>query len=269
MSDGTEQLDIAAVPNLLLVEDNPLHVRLVRTMINDVWPGYENLDHVARLDLAVRRVAEHRPDCVLLDLVLPDADGLEAVRAMLAVAPTVPIVVLSAHDDEATAAQAVREGAQDYLVKGNVSAERLSRAVRFAIERHRSASGKRAVDLAASSRETAHAVLDVNGTVIVGNPAMAAMLRRGLDEVVGASLSSLSHAEDLEAWDEALASGSTDAPTMMIARFLRGDGTEMRCRVELSGLADGSGDVAAFIARYQPITEGIAVHDRSAVAVSV
>jgi PAS domain-containing protein len=126
----------------------------------------------------------------------------------------------------------------------------------------------RPVDLATSSRETAHAVLDVNGTVIVGDPAMAAMLRRGLDEVVGAPLAALAHPEDLMAWSGALASGSVDTPQTMIVRFLRGDDTEMRCRVEVSALADGSGEVAAFIARYQPITAAVVSQPKPAMTVS-
>jgi DNA-binding NarL/FixJ family response regulator len=251
MPEGIEHSAIPPTPRLLLVEDNPLHVRLVRTMINDVWPGFDNLDHVARLDLAVRRVADLRPDCVLLDLVLPDADGLESVRAMLAAAPAVPIVVLSAHDDEATAAQAIREGAQDYLVKGNVTADRLSRAIRFAIERYATSQRHDAVDLSASVAEAATAVLDVNGSIIVAHPDLAAMLRRSLDQIVAVPLESLSR--DVEAWQGAL-DASTGEPTTIIVDLTRGDDTSLRCRVDLSALADESGETAAFVARYQPIT---------------
>lgn len=252
MSEATE-VEMLDPPHLLLVEDNPLHVRLVRTMIADMWPEFDNLDHVARLDHALRRVAEQRPDCVLLDLVLPDADGLDAVRAMLAVAPTVPIVVLSSHDDDAIAAEAVRRGAQDYLVKGTVTAVGLSRSIRFAIERHRSKAESHSIDLSDSQAEAGVAVLDVSGSVIVGEPALAAMLRRGLDEIVGVPLSTLTHADDLGRWEEALAARKPDHGTYITTRFMRGDGTPVRVRVELRALADESGDAAAFLARYQPL----------------
>lgn len=248
MTEGIAYGDIAS-PSILLVEDNPLHVRLVRTMINDMWPGFENLQHVARLDHAIQHVKVDRPDCILLDLVLPDADGLEAVEAMLHADASVPIVVLSAHDDELTAAEAVRKGAQDYLVKGHVTAERLSRAVRFAIERTRGAEGADSPPAFA----TATAVLDVNGSVIVADPALASLLGRDLSSIVGAPLESLAHGDDLGAWRSALDQVGVDIPASLLVRMIRGDDTEQRCRVTLSALADGSGDTAAFIAGYRAL----------------
>ena len=74
---------------------------------------------------------------MLLDLSLPDADGLETLVRAHAQAPKIPIVVLTGHDDEALAVRAVRAGAQDYLVKGRVDGELLVRSIRYASERGR------------------------------------------------------------------------------------------------------------------------------------
>ena len=80
-------------------------------------------------------LAEHAVDIILLDLGLPDAQGLEAVRRAHAAAPRVPLVVLTGLDDESLAAQALQEGAQDYLIKGQIETRGLLRALRYAIER--------------------------------------------------------------------------------------------------------------------------------------
>ena len=84
---------------------------------------------------AEEHLAEHAVDIILLDLGLPDAQGLEAVRRAHAAAPRVPLVVLTGLDDESLAAQALQEGAQDYLIKGQIETRGLLRALRYAIER--------------------------------------------------------------------------------------------------------------------------------------
>ena len=74
-------------------------------------------------------------DVILLDLGLPDAQGLGAVRRAHAAAPRIPLVVLTGMDDDSLAAQALQEGAQDYLVKGQIETRGLLRALRYAVER--------------------------------------------------------------------------------------------------------------------------------------
>jgi DNA-binding NarL/FixJ family response regulator len=78
---------------------------------------------------------DHALDLILLDLGLRDAQGLEAVRRAHAAAPNIPLVVLTGLDDEDTAAVALHEGAQDYLIKGQIESRGLHRALRYAIER--------------------------------------------------------------------------------------------------------------------------------------
>lgn len=90
---------------------------------------------VGRLSDCVAAVARQRPSCILLDLGLPDAEGVEGLNRLRAVAPDVAIVVLTGTDDETVGLQALQGGAQDYLVKGQVDGHVLSRSIRYAIER--------------------------------------------------------------------------------------------------------------------------------------
>ena len=86
---------------------------------------------------AEKHLAKHAVDIILLDLGLPDAEGLEAIRRARAAAPRIPLVVLTGLDDESLAAQALQKGAQDYLIKGQIETRGLLRALRYAIERKR------------------------------------------------------------------------------------------------------------------------------------
>jgi PAS domain S-box-containing protein len=121
---------------VLLVEDNPLDSRLLRELLHEITTAELEITLTRSLSEALPRVAEERFDIALTDLSLPDSQGLEAFRALRKAAPSVPVVVLSGVDDETLATNAVREGAQDYLVKGRLDAHLLSRAIRYAIERH-------------------------------------------------------------------------------------------------------------------------------------
>jgi diguanylate cyclase (GGDEF)-like protein/PAS domain S-box-containing protein len=120
---------------LLLVEDNPGDARLLREMFNEQGSPNTELTHVECMSEAEKHLAEHAVDIILLDLGLPDAQGLGAVRRAHAAAPRVPLVVLTGLDDESLAAQALQEGAQDHLIKGQIETRGLLRALRYAIER--------------------------------------------------------------------------------------------------------------------------------------
>ncbi|OBB88076.1 fused response regulator/phosphatase [Mycobacterium colombiense] len=122
--------------SLLLVEDDRADAVLVEDLITDavtdirvVWA--KSMAH------AERELESARPDCVLLDLHLPDASGIDALNRIANLDATVPIVVLTGLNDEYFGASAVAAGAQDYLVKGRVEPEMLRRALLYAIERKR------------------------------------------------------------------------------------------------------------------------------------
>jgi DNA-binding response OmpR family regulator len=127
----------SAALKLLVVEDHPEHARLVQAYLARSSDPSLHVFHADTLAAAVRHLGVAGIDLILLDLTLPDSQGLDTFRTVHAHAPSVPIVVLSGNDDEELAVQAVREGAQDYLTKGDLGRESLLHAVRFAIERHK------------------------------------------------------------------------------------------------------------------------------------
>lgn len=118
---------------LLLVEDNPGDARLVREALADVRVPAQ-ISHVSSLGDALKSHEEDL-DAILLDLGLPDSSGVATVVAMREHAAHTPIVVLSGLNDDAAGLEAVRLGAQDYLVKGEVDGRVITRALRYAIER--------------------------------------------------------------------------------------------------------------------------------------
>ena len=122
---------------VLLVEDNPADARLVREMLRDVIPS-PTVTHAMRLHEAVDHLRTEGFNAVLLDLTLPDSNGLETFVRARREAPNAPIVVLTGLADEELAARAVREGAQDYLIKGQVDGPLLFQSIRYAVERHAS-----------------------------------------------------------------------------------------------------------------------------------
>jgi PAS domain S-box-containing protein len=120
---------------LLLVEDNPADARVVERHLADAGTGITS-DWVQTAGDAAERLQKVEYDLVLLDLGLPDAQGLEALRALRAVADLTPIIVLTGSDDYKQGLSAVREGAQDYLEKRRVNAGMLSRIVSYSVERN-------------------------------------------------------------------------------------------------------------------------------------
>ncbi|WP_254864519.1 ATP-binding response regulator [Halovivax gelatinilyticus] len=134
--------------SLLLVEDNHDDARFVERLLSEhqhaMGPenssnriSIESIDHVDTLSGAIDGLETDLPDVVLLDLMLPDSAGLETVESIVERAPTLPIVVLTGRNDVEIGVNAIRRGAQDYLVKGTITAELLVRTIRYAIERAR------------------------------------------------------------------------------------------------------------------------------------
>jgi DNA-binding NtrC family response regulator len=121
---------------VLLIEDNEDDVHFIREMLAERKSVGIELEWTDQLGKGVTRLAEDKIDVVLLDLSLPDSHGMATFDRVQAHRPNVPIVVLTGLDDEGMAVQAVRKGAQDYLVKTRLDSDRLVRAIRYAVERH-------------------------------------------------------------------------------------------------------------------------------------
>jgi diguanylate cyclase (GGDEF)-like protein len=121
---------------ILLVEDSTLQARFLEQTLGDMDPAPTEVAWVDNLATAVGWPGDST-DLVLLDLVLPDSEGIDTFRAVHEAHPELPIIVLSGTGDEALALLAVAEGAQDYLFKASVSPDALGRSIRYAVERHR------------------------------------------------------------------------------------------------------------------------------------
>jgi signal transduction histidine kinase len=126
-----------AIKKILLVEDNPGDARLLHEMFREDNSLDAELICVGFMAEAEKYLAAGTVDIVLLDLGLPDAQGLAAIRRARIAAPGIPLVVLTGMDDEVLAAQSLQEGAQDYLIKGQIDVRGLLRALRYATERKR------------------------------------------------------------------------------------------------------------------------------------
>ncbi|GAA0587270.1 ATP-binding response regulator [Caenispirillum bisanense] len=122
---------------ILLVEDNPMDARLVQLMLAEEAAAHYWVTHAGSLAAARAAAAAQRPDAVLLDMHLPDSAGLETVETMVAAVPEVPVVVLTGLDDESVGTEAIRAGAQDYVVKGFTDGSMMRRIIAHAIERRR------------------------------------------------------------------------------------------------------------------------------------
>jgi two-component system cell cycle sensor histidine kinase/response regulator CckA len=211
----------------LLVEDNPGDARLFLELVRETGAEYLKLEHVDRLDKALARLSSEHFDVVLLDLSLPDEQGLATLLRTHAHAPKVPIVILTGLDDEAVAVRAVRAGAQDYLVKGRVDGDLLVRSMRYATERGRA--------VEALERREEHyrsliehsldliSILNIDGTIRYVSPSHERVLGHRLDDLVGKNVFGFVHPDDLAPLKETF--GRTDGANSMEFRFRHRDGS--------------------------------------------
>jgi diguanylate cyclase (GGDEF)-like protein len=122
---------------VLLVEDNPAEVRWFRELLADNSNDGFEMEAVGRISEALVNIRGNNYAVILLDLGLPDGQGLDTVREVHAAAPHIPIVVMTGLEDEAIGLKAVQVGAQDYLNKSDIEGPTMMRAILYAIERHR------------------------------------------------------------------------------------------------------------------------------------
>ncbi|WP_310422784.1 response regulator, partial [Chamaesiphon sp. VAR_48_metabat_135_sub] len=134
------------VLNILLVEDNPGDIRLLQEILREVTTTRCQITPVMTLAAAIEQLSistENIPltpppfDIILLDLSLPDSQGIDSFLKLRDRSPNIPIVVLTGLNDETLALLAMQQGAQDYLIKGQVDRNLLLRSIRYAIERER------------------------------------------------------------------------------------------------------------------------------------
>jgi diguanylate cyclase (GGDEF)-like protein len=132
---------------VLLVEAEPEGLSGLREAIAQLGDSGVELEWAGQLSSALERLSQGGIDLLLLDLNLPDSEGIATFERAYAFAPDVPVVVLTELDDEEVALSTVQGGAQDYLVKGETSQDLLLRSIRYAVERHRLTSALRSLSL--------------------------------------------------------------------------------------------------------------------------
>ena len=219
--------------SVLLVEDNPADARIVREMLKEEGAVSVAVTHATRLREALVFLQEQDFSAVLLDLTLPDSEGLETFAKARAEAPRAPIVVLTGLADEAFAAMAVRQGAQDYLVKGRVDGRLLYQSLRYAVERsavierlHRSEARYRSLVEGSIQGILIH----VDGVVRFANQALASIVgatRAG--DLIGRSIWTFVAEEDrprVAAYTKARIEGRA-APEQYELRVVRQDGARI------------------------------------------
>lgn len=143
---------------ILLIEDNPDAARLIRELLFEASSTTFDLQHAERLHFGLKILEQGGIDLILLDLSLPESCGINTLIKVREAAPTVPVVVLTGLDDETAAVNAVQEGAQDYLVKGQVTGSLLVRSIRYALERARRRQAERALRATKEEFRIAHVI---------------------------------------------------------------------------------------------------------------
>jgi diguanylate cyclase (GGDEF)-like protein/PAS domain S-box-containing protein len=195
---------------LLLIEDNHTDALALEKLIKEVDHSQFELTHVHSLTAAMDSLARIEFDLILLDISLPDAQGLETLASLHLHTPQIPIVVLTGIDNEELATEALRQGAQDYLVKGNMSSWLITRSVRYAIERNRALEALRESQerYALAARATSDGLWDWNlhSNEIYYSPRWCLMLGYTEEEIGNSPSEWLSriHPDDLEETRQAI-----------------------------------------------------------------
>jgi two-component system, cell cycle sensor histidine kinase and response regulator CckA len=241
---------------VLLVEANPGDARIIVDMLHEVDANLFHLQNVDRLDTALQRLGRATVDVVLLDLDLPDSAGLDTFRRAHREAVEEPIIVISGFDDEDTALQAVRDGAQDYLVKGRINGAALARIIRYAIERQRTEVQLRWLTLAVDQSPASVFITDPDGTIQYVNARFTAITGYAAAEAIGKTprilKSGLTPPEYYKALWTTIQNGETWKSEIQNRRK---NGELYWDAVTVSPIRDQRGTIAHFLAVQEDITK--------------
>lgn len=170
---------------VLLVEDNPALERMIQDMLAQA-PGTLILaESQGHLEGGLRRLESGGLDLALIDLTLPDSQGLDTFLAFYNRAPELPIIVLTALEDETIALTALRDGAQDYLIKTDINPRTLGRAIRYAIERKRGEEARCRLAAIVDSSHDAIIGLSLEGLIVSWNAGAEKIFGYAFEDVIG------------------------------------------------------------------------------------
>ncbi len=173
------------VLRVLLVEDNPGDADLIDELLSKECDTGFSVQCVPRLAAALEQVKTNSFDVILLDLGLPDSAGLDTLLAMRKGAASLPIVVLTGNDDDRMGLAAIRQGAQDYVVKGHVYGGFLSRILRFAVERRQIEERLRQAATVFENTNEGITVTDAQERILMVNRAFCELTGYTEQEVLG------------------------------------------------------------------------------------
>jgi diguanylate cyclase (GGDEF)-like protein/PAS domain S-box-containing protein len=259
-------MDKKSIKVLLLVEDNPGDVRLLREMFHEQGLHHTELTQVETMAQAEKHLAGSNVDIILLDLGLADAQGLQSIRRARAVAPGVPLVVLTALDDESLAARALQEGVQDYLIKGQIDARGLLRALRYAVERKTMQEElfeeKERAQVTLNSIGDAVICTDISGNITFLNLVAVRMTGWSRDEAAGRPMAEVFHVLD------ATSRKTTPNPMEMAVRqnrtmhlpsnciLIQRDGGEIPIEDSIAPIHDREGRVTGVVIVFRDVSSG-------------
>jgi len=259
LTQRAHAMNDAPPTTVLLVEGDAADAKL----IHDALAGAENspfrVEWVTRLSDALKRLGSERFEVVLLDLSLPDGQGLEAFDQVFQAAPDSLIMVLSGLTDEETARQAVERGAHDYFAKGHVDAHWLPRALRYVIERKAARGALQSSEARFRAMSDASPlgifVSDAEGSCVYTNAAYHTISGLTLDETLGTNWSMAIHPEDRErVLAEWRITARDQAPFQTEFRFLQGDESIVWTRVNSAAMRDGK-KLIGLVQTVEDITE--------------
>ncbi|HEY9785863.1 MAG TPA: ATP-binding protein [Candidatus Obscuribacterales bacterium] len=193
----TDQASAAATSTLektlsvLVVEDSATHLRAIRAILHG--KGFD-VQSAMTLEEALNRLEKRDIDVVLLDLSLPDSRGIDTLKAIYSAVPMVPIIVLTSTEDEQVVSEALQEGAQDYLIKGQLDSHLLIRSIRYSMERVKSQEALRESEermrvLIEGVQDYAIFLLDRDGRVVTWNSGAEKITGYSAEEIIGKHLS--------------------------------------------------------------------------------
>ena len=244
---------------VLLIEDDPADARLIREALSAEIDSPFRVEWVTLLSAGLERLSTEGVDVVMLDLSLPDVQGIEAFDQVFLAAPDLLILVLSGLTDEEVARQAVQRGAQDYLSKGHVDAHWLPRALRYVIGR------KTALDALAVSEARFRAmsdasplgilVTDKQGSCLYTNAAYHRISGLSFEQALGTNWKVAIHSDDRERvfseWQDA---AQNQKPFQTEFRFLREDQSVVWTRVNAAAMRQGK-KLHGYVQTVEDVTE--------------
>ncbi|MGE5514319.1 MAG: EAL domain-containing protein [Bacteroidota bacterium] len=265
---------------VLVVEDNPGDARLVELFLLEEVADPFRVLKAAKLGDALDTLAAEHVDVVLLDLSLPDSFGLDTLARVKAARPLVPVVVLTGTKDEVLALEALRRGAQDYLVKGAGDGDLVRRAIRYAIERSRVEVALRLSEdrfRAVFQNAGVGVVLsEASGAFVQANPAFCSMIGYSEAELVGRNFHDISHPEDLDRADTLRAemrAGGRESYNLT-KRYIAKDGRVVWARLTVTAVRDADADadhpeVRFTVSVVEDVTERKRLEDHMRLAATV